>query len=123
MDQYLLVEAGTNLVEALERNGVRLKAAVWVHLADDADWRLWLVPAAKVERRAFYRRVAEVIAAGEADFHGLSASDTQMIDEHHPAIVALRAHGQVNGHTPARLATTMLNGFYLPEGIVLRIAA
>ncbi len=123
MDQYLLVEAGTNLVEALERDGVRLKVAVWVRLAEAEDWRLWLVPAAKVERRAFYRRVAEVIAAGEAEFYGLSASDTQMIDEHHPAIVGLRANGQMNGRTPARLATTMLNGFYLPEGIVLRIAA
>lgn len=123
MDSYLLVEAGQNLVEALERNGVPLKAAVWVRLAETEDWRLWLVPAAKVERRAFYRRVAEVVAAGEADFHGLSASDTQMIDEDHPAIVALRANGQVNGRPPTRLATTMLNGFYLPEGIVLRIAA
>lgn len=123
MDQYVLVEAGKNLVEALERNGVSLKAAVWVHLAEDQDWRLWLVPSAAVERRAFYRRVAEGIAAGEAEYHGLSASDTEMVGDDHPAIVALRTRSQVNGRTPTRFTTTLLNGFYLPEGIVLRMAA
>ena len=46
-----------------------------------------------------------------------------MIDEDHPAIVALSACSQVNVRIPTRLATTMLNGFYLPEGIVPRMAA
>jgi hypothetical protein len=122
VDQNLLVDGGQNLIEALERSGVSLKAAVWVHLAEDEGWRLWLVPANKVDKHAFYRKVAESIAAGDIDFHGLSASDTELIGEDHPAIAALRAYGRVNGRSALRLASTMLNGFYLPEGIVLRMA-
>lgn len=121
MDQNLLVDSGQNLVEALERDGVRLKAAVWVHLAEDEAWRLWLVPANKVDKHTFYRKVAESIAAGGSDFHGLSASDTQLVGEDHPAIVALGAFGRVNGRSVLPLASAMLNGFYLPEGIVLRM--
>lgn len=122
MDQNLLVDGGQNLIDALERNGVSLKAAVWVHLAEDEDWRLWLVPAARFDKRAFYRKVAEAIAADDLACHGLSASDTEMIDQDHPAVAALRAYGRLNGRCAMRLATTMLNGFYLPEGIVLRMA-
>ncbi|MDB5476434.1 MAG: hypothetical protein JWP49_1945 [Phenylobacterium sp.] len=45
-----------------------------------------------------------------------------MVDESHPAIVALGRMFHVTGRSSIHLSNNLLNGFYLPDGIVLKMA-
>ena len=123
MDQNLLVENGHNLIDALQNKGVNLKAAVWVHNTDTNSWRLWMVPNNLKDKREFYRKVAEAISAESDKLQGMDASDTEMVSETHPAITALRGLVHVEGRSSVQMSNNMLNGFYLPDSIILRMSA
>jgi hypothetical protein len=123
VDKNLLVENGHRLIKALEKRGVALKAAVWVYYTDADTWRLWLVPQTACDKRAFYRQVAEAISENRETLQGIDASDTEFVSETHPAISGLRAIVRMEGLGSLQMSSNMLNGFYLPDGIILKMAA
>jgi hypothetical protein len=123
MDKNLLVENGHRLIAALEKRGVALKAAVWVYYTDTETWRLWLVPQQAQDKREFYRQVAEAISENWDTLQGMHASDTELVPEKHPAITGLRAMVRMEGLGSLQMSSNMLNGFYLPDGIILKMAS
>lgn len=122
MDKNLLVTSGHALIDRLEANGIRPSAAIWVRGADIDNWRLWIVPPDDFkDKRDFYRRVSEVISNNPDRFQGFDASYVEMVSSDHPAISALRRMFHVGGQTDVSIQSNMLNGFYLPDGIILRM--
>lgn len=120
MDQNTLVTTGHELIDLLESRGVKPLAAVWVHNSETDTWKLWLVPKKQFsDQREFYRHIAEIISENNAYFKGLDPSDTEMVSSDHPAIAALRSMFHVSQRSSISLSSTMLNGFYLPDGIIL----
>jgi predicted dithiol-disulfide oxidoreductase (DUF899 family) len=123
VDTSLLVESGRIFLNILDSEGVKPRAAMWVHNRDTETWRLWIVPPKDIkDKRQFYRRIAEAITKHRAKLPSLEASDTEYVLETHPAIQALSQTFQVKGTSSIYVSDNMLNGFYLPDGIILRMA-
>lgn len=122
MDQALLVRNGHHLLDALAQKGMPARAALWVHDLDVDSWRLWIVPPKSVSNKhEFYRKVSEVISENGSDLAGTDASDTEMISETHPAIQGLSQMFHVSGKSSIHLKNSLMNGFYLPDGIILHM--
>lgn len=120
MDQTLLVSEGQRLIELLDRTRARPRAAMWVHHPDSGAWKLWIVPDEEVQdKREFYRIVAEVIAQNPN--FGLDVSSTEFVRADHPAIRGMQKVLRMPGIGSAYFTGNTFNGYYLPEGVVLRM--
>jgi hypothetical protein len=123
MDQGTLVTSGHALVKALDAAGLAPQLAMWVHSSDADTWKLWIVPPNSVKgKQEFYRRVAEIITQLRDEVGGLSASDIEMVSNTHPAIIGLTSIMRVDGLSSVQFKGNRFNGYYLPDGIVLRSA-
>lgn len=128
MDSNVLVapnpKSTRSLIRILDQDDVlRPKAALWV--VDDTRqvWRLWIVPAAKIEdRRELYRRLAGLISANRRDLEDIDASDIEFVAADHPAVAALKRFIHLEGDAWVNFSRNMLNGFYLPDSIIVRMA-
>jgi hypothetical protein len=122
MDQTVLVNAGHTIVKALDTAGIPPRAAMWVHNTDTNAWKLWIVPHASVkDKRDFYRRIADIVSKHRAELGGIDASDTELVSDEHPAIRGLRVILKMPGLGAARFTDNRFNGFFLPDGIILRM--
>ena len=121
MDQNTLVSSGHALVTALDADGFSPRLAMWVHNKDVDTWKLWLVPpAGHKDKLDFYRRVANIVTKNPAALGGLSASDTEMILESHPAAIGLGKFSRMPGLGSVSFTANVFNGYLLPDGIILR---
>jgi hypothetical protein len=120
MDQSTLVENGHNLIDAMATAGIAPRGVMWVHNTDADVWRLWIVPSKGLnDKREFYRRVSEIVTANRNLFTEFDAGDVEMLSDTHPAIVGLSKMFRIKGKSSAHLRSNMVNGFYIPDGIVL----
>ena len=123
MDPEVLVKSGQALVKAMDAAGFAPRAALWIFNPEAEDWKLWLVPPkGTVDKRDFYRRVAEIITANREDLPGIEVSDTEMIPDNHPAMVRFKVLVRAEGLTSAFFERVVMNGYLLPKCIVLRVA-
>lgn len=122
MDQSTLVAQGHELLELLDKANIAIKVALWFHNADVDSWKLWLVPVGNLanNKHEFYRRMSEVITPNKAALGGLDVSDTELIVDKHPVIMALAGAFRVSGQSSMSINQSMMNGFYIPEAIVIR---
>ena len=124
MDQNVLVSSGHALVRALDAAGIPPKVAMWAHNTETDTWKLWLVPPANItDKREFYRKVAEVISRNRTEMGGIDVSDTEMLPDTHPAVVGLKAFITMPGLGTVNFSGNRLNDYYLPDGVILRVAA
>jgi hypothetical protein len=123
LDQAILVSGGHALVKALDAAGIPPRLAMWVHFTDTDTWKLWTVPPnGMLDKREYYRQVAEVIAKNRVELGDLSASDVEMVSEKHPGVQGIGRFLHAPGLTSAHFSGNVFNGFYLPDGIILRSA-
>lgn len=121
MDQNILVKSGQALVKALDEASVSPRMAMWVHNADTDTWKLWLVPPKGMnDKREFYRKLSEIISKNRVEFGGIDASDTEMVSDSHPAMKGLGRFINAPGLGNISFSGNRFNGFYLPDGIILR---
>jgi hypothetical protein len=73
------------------------------------------------EKREFYRVISTLISSHRDELHGLESSEVELVDERHPAIQGLSVMLQMGGVGSAHLSGNRLNGYFLPEGIVIRL--
>ena len=122
MDQNILVSAGHALVKALDAAGLNPRLAMWVHATDTNTWKLWIVPPVNLnDKQEFYRRVSEVVTKNRAELGGIDASDTEMVLDSHAAVRGLRGFISMPGLGSTHFSGNRFNGFYLPDGIILRV--
>jgi hypothetical protein len=121
MDQNTLVSSGQALVAALDSEGFRPRLAMWVHNTDTDTWKLWLVPpAGKKDQADFYRRIARIVSAHRTELGGLDAGDTEMMLDNHPAVKGLGRFVRLPGLGSISFSGNRFDGFYVPDGIILR---
>ena len=95
---------------------------MWVYNEDADSWRLWIVPGPEInDKFQFYRRLAEIVADNRNVLGDLDASSTQFMSESHPALVGLARFARVEGVSAIRLSNNMLNGYYLPDAVIIRM--
>jgi hypothetical protein len=123
MDKDVLVTSGQELVRLLDETKLKPRAAIWVFNPDNNIWRLWIVPAINVtDKNEFYRILSETISRHREILHGFDISSTELVSDNHPAIKGLKSIFRLAGIGSIHLANNTLNGFYLPDGIILRMA-
>jgi hypothetical protein len=121
MDQNVLVTAGRNIVSFLDEEGIPPRAALWVYSTDNGTWKFWVVPPQSIkDQREFYRHIARGVSQNRDKMGGVDASDVEMVKDTHPAIQALSRVIRARD-ADVRMTNNMLNGFFLPDGIVLRM--
>lgn len=121
MDQNILVSSGHALVKALDDAGMPPRIAMWVHNTDTDTWKLWIVPPAGFkDKHEFYRRISEIVSKNRAAVGGFDASDTEMVLDTHPAMRGIGRFLGIRGLGSAYFSGNMFNGYYLPDGIILR---
>ena len=121
MDQDTLVSGGQALVRAMDDDGLSPRLAMWVHDTDVDSWKLWLVPPKEAHDKVdFYRRLSRILSGDAPRFKGLSAADTQFVQDSHPAVKGMLRVFKADGLSAIRFNGNMFDGYYLPEGVVLR---
>ncbi len=122
MDPAVLVGAGHKLIDVFSAENMSPRAAMWVYLPDADVWKLWIVPPAEIsDKLEFYKRAAKVISKHRDEVGGLNATDIQFVAENHPIMKGLAPMYRVTGNNEIRVTSTMLNGYYLPDGIILHM--
>ncbi len=122
MDQDILVSQAQILTRYLDQTRLKPKAVMWVYSEDTNTWRLWIVADAAVsDKREFYRIIAEVISAHSDKLHGLDISSIEGVSPDHPAMKGMRSFLKMPGLGSARFTGNRFNGFYLPDGVVVRM--
>jgi len=121
MDKDLLVNSGHALVRLLDQTRVKPRAAMWVYNPDNDIWRLWIVSPRGTKEPEFYRNVADAIAKHREILPGLDISSVELVDEEHPAMKGISRLIRMDGLGSAHVSNNRMNGFYLPDGIILRM--
>jgi hypothetical protein len=121
MDQNVLVSSGHALVSAMDATSFSPRLAMWVHNTDTDTWKLWLVPpVGKNNKAEFYRHVAQLISTQRTKLGNIDSSDVEMVLDTHPAVKGLSKFIRVAGLGSAHFSGNRFNGYYLPDGIILR---
>lgn len=122
MDKDVLVAEAQSLIRWLDETRAKPRVAMWVYSSETDSWRLWIVPAEKIEKSDFFLILSDVISKHRAEIPGF---DIGMIDfkrADHPAVKGLEKFVRMDGIGNVRMSQNYFNGFLLPEGIVLRAA-
>lgn len=123
MDKDILVREGQNLIRYLDQSKVKPRGVMWVHSSDLDTWRLWIVPSTELtDKSEFYRLVSEAISQHRDEMPGLDIGDIELKKPDHPAIVGLKGFLRMDGLGSAYFSNNRLNGYFLPDGVVLRMA-
>lgn len=123
MDTDILVKEGQRLVHRLDEGKVKPRGAIWVYSSETENWRLWIVPSAGVTDKAeFYRLVSETISQHRDEMPSLDIGDIELKRADHPAVQGLGKVLRMDGVGAATFSNNRFNGFFLPDGVVLRMA-
>ena len=72
------------------------------------------------DKLAFYRRISEIVSKNRTVLCGIDASDTEMVLDSHPAMKGLGRLFKMPDLGNVYFSGNSFNGYYLPDGIVLR---
>lgn len=123
LDNHTLVKDGHELVRLLEIEGIGVRAALWVHSNDTSIWQLWIVPQHDFkDKRQFYHKISLILSKNREVFSNIDAADVEMVAETHPALPALSKFIRIEGFDSAHISNNIFNEFFIPDGIILRIA-
>ena len=122
MDKALLVSQGQALTARLDETKAKPRAVMWVHHPDTDAWRLWITPDKAIsDKREFYRLVAETITKNPTELAGLDVGATEYVTADHPAMKGMGRFLKMPGLGSAHFSGNRFNGFFLPDGIVIRM--
>lgn len=116
------VSVAQRLTKFMDESGTPPRAVLWAYESDRKAWRLWVVPpAGLIEKREFYLRLADVYAAHASALTGFDLGEVQFVRDDHPAIRGLAKLFRLPGINDAIVSDNVLNGYYLPEAIIIRM--
>jgi hypothetical protein len=127
MDKTALVsidlEKGSELLQVLDRGGVRVQVALWANLAEYRDWRL-ILSARKFDSlgiREGYRLLYESLASG--DFPEANTLPIMILPMSDPFIKGLRSiFGKAKSVEGMRLGGQLIGDRFIEEGYTYRIS-
>lgn len=118
------VAAAQRLTRLLDEAGYAPRAVLWAYTSDAESWRLWVVPPADLaDKRDFYLVVAGIFADYSAELQGMRLGDVLHVGPDHPVIRGLDGFGAARDIGEMRISHNMLNGYFLPAAVVVRLAA
>ena len=118
------VEASRALVDFLEAHGFPLKAALWVYQSDAERWRFMLCPREqRQDISTFYRGFAKAINAAGSPRTLLGLDRVDIIQDTSPLVDRLGKVLRVDNGGSVRLTNNVINGVFLEDALILKMAA
>jgi hypothetical protein len=123
MDNPALVTASNRLLEYLDKTEMSPRAVLWVSNSDHDSWKLWVVPKKGfTDKQNFYRIVSEQLSKHRDVLGAVDIAMIEMKEENHPAIQGASKAFRVEGNNSIYVSENSYNGFYMPDGVILRLA-
>jgi hypothetical protein len=126
MDTSALVREGKRLIELMDGAGLSPKAAILVPDSETGTWRIWVVPPKeeylKISQFNYHGKISSTIVDHQDQFSLLTGGDVDLRSAEHPAIRALAVVVRLDGIGDVHLRAIAINGFFVPDCIVLRMA-
>lgn len=118
------VQASRALVAFLESHGFPLKAAMWIYHSDADRWRFVICP---VEQRkdvtSFYRSMIKSVKDANLSLPLLGFERVDIVDENANLIKGLGGAIRVDGTNSVRFTNNRINGVFLEDALILKLAA
>lgn len=119
------VERSRAFVNFLESHGLPLTAALWIFQSDADRWRLVVCPREQRENvSSFYRDFAKLINAAGSPISLLPLDMVDIVAEDSPLVRQLGSVIRVAGTETEsiRLTNNVINGVFLDDAIILKLA-
>ena len=118
------IEAGRELVRALDAEGFPVTAAAWIHFPDDDEWRLVIrTPEASKDLLAALGKVQQAMEARGDLRRRLHLPRVKLVPPNDRLLEAMGRTIQVPGISTIRWERNMVNGMYIGDAVVYRLAA
>jgi hypothetical protein len=118
------VAAGLELVKLLDQAGFPVTAAVWIYFPDAEEWRLVIrTPRAGKDLLEAYREVATAMDQKGDLRQRLNLARVKLVP---PSDRTLQAMGQMihaDGLNTIRFSRNVINGIYIDDALIYRLAA
>lgn len=121
------IEGGLNLLRVLDAAGLDVRAALWAYYSSEERWR-FIIATEDAERGKGdpYRDAAAAIARERKlnpDRNILSLDRVRMTGINDPVVKGFRSHLNKDVTRTERLSNTLVNGIYIENAIIHRLAA
>jgi hypothetical protein len=116
------IESGRRLVEALDRDGYDLAAAFWFYEPNAERWRLKIVPHRKVSGDPRDELIRIVRANNSLGGGKVNTGALEVVSKDAPLVQALGRIARVSGIGYVRLKQNAVNGIYIDDALVYRMA-
>lgn len=121
------IDAGLELVRVLDQAGFGVAAALWLFSGETGTWRF--VVATKDGKREVSRKYLEAATAISRwrDEHPndaiLELDRVRIVDAQDPLITGLAPIVKIDGLSEIRLSNNLINGVYVEDALIHRLAA
>ena len=121
------IEGGLNLVKMLDESDFKVKAALWVYYSDQERWRFVIASeGGEKEIGENYLKISTLMAKSRSehpDTQLLSLDKVKLTGVMDPIISGLRPVVRIEGLGGVRFSHDVINGVYLEDALVHRMAA
>ncbi len=121
------VDAGLRLIKILDQGGFGVVAALWLFLTDAEKWKLVVAykgPNKDLEKK--YLEAATLISQWRREHledNILDLSNVRITGADDPLIAGLKNVVRVDGTSELRFSNNLINGIYVEDALIHRLAA
>ncbi len=120
------VAAGIKLIRVLHERGFAVAAAAWIYYTESEDWRLVLgTPRAELDLTAAYLDLINWLKSMPDLERRIGSERVKLVSPDDPTLGALAKNIRINrnGRDTVRLSHDTVNGIYIDDAVVYRLAA
>jgi len=118
------IEAGRELVRLLDEAGFPVTAAAWIYFSDVEEWRLVIrTPKAARNLQETYLEVARAMDAKGDLRTRLNLARIKLVPPTDQMLEALGSVVRVAGLKSIRFSRNVVNGIYIDDALIYRLAA
>jgi hypothetical protein len=119
------IAAGASFIEALDKDGEAINAALWFYYPDLSQWKL-LLASSKFKAgdlTGSYTKISQVLSSQDKISKNISISDIKILQNKDPLMkllkVIVRTGKDLN---QIRMTSNVLNGIYVEDALIYRNA-
>jgi hypothetical protein len=116
------VEAGKQLIRALDASGLDVRAAFWLYLEEAEQWRLYVASPFVTEQgpREVYSRVLQVLK--ESKISSIDLSEISVVDPKYKLVSVLSsAYNTGPGISEIKFVGNAVDGVYIRAAVIYRV--
>jgi hypothetical protein len=119
------IAAGAKFIQALDKRGQPINAALWFYYPDLSQWKLLLAsPAFQAkDLTQSYTKISEILTAEQDIGNNISIADIKLLNQTDPMMNLLKVIVRTGkGLSQIRMTSNVLNGIYVEDALIYRNA-